>query len=229
MRYISVSRERFTEILMKNPIFCRSSSPLLNTAFLDEDIRLVEYRRGEIIYCPNDSEKKIIIIASGAAEVYSADDSRNVMLRTLSENDITGVANLFSSDSFVSRIISSDVTQTLEIFSEKIKKLLETDKNVMYGYLDFLSGRISYLNKKIIYLTAGSAERRLANYLASFGGQRDIALPSSLSAIAEMLNIGRASLYRAFDSLEIDGYIKRDGKRIIILEYEKMLERYCCL
>ena len=99
--------------------------------------------------------------------------------------------------------------------------LLEQDKSFLYHYLGFLSGRICYLNRKIRYLTAGSAERRLALYLSSF--QKDtVELDASLSSLSELLDIGRASLYRAFDSLQSDGIITRDGDRITVLSRDAL-------
>ena len=38
------------------------------------------------------------------------------------------------------------------------------------------------------------------------------------SRLANALNIGRASLYRALDSLEAEGRIRREGRRIFLIE-----------
>jgi DNA-binding IclR family transcriptional regulator len=46
-----------------------------------------------------------------------------------------------------------------------------------------------------------------------------------MTALAHALDIGRASLYRAFDALEKDGAISRDGKSIKILVPE-LLDNY---
>ena len=88
-----------------------------------------------------------------------------------------------------------------------------------------MSGRICYLNHKIRYLTAGSAERRLALYLASF--EKDIIeLDASLSSLSELLDIGRASLYRAFDTLIADGYIEKNGRTIRLIAPDAMIKDY---
>ena len=47
-----------------------------------------------------------------------------------------------------------------------------------------------------------------------------------MNSLAEMLNLGRASLYRAADKLETDGYILRDGKNITLVSKEQMLTKY---
>jgi len=44
----------------------------------------------------------------------------------------------------------------------------------------------------------------------------------SISDIAVMLNMGRASLYRAFDKFESENIISRDGRTIRITNLEKL-------
>ena len=94
------------------------------------------------------------------------------------------------------------------------------------NYIGFLGGRIRFLNRKIGYLTAGSAERRLALYLASLGpGEVRLSIP--FSALSELLDIGRASLYRALDRLEADGQIVRHGGRsLTVVNPEALLSAY---
>jgi predicted transcriptional regulator len=47
----------------------------------------------------------------------------------------------------------------------------------------------------------------------------------SMTALAHALDIGRASLYRAFEALAEDGVIIREGKTIKILSKE-LLDNY---
>lgn len=187
------------------------------------------YSSGEMIYSPEESEKRLILFQSGEASVYSADESRSLLLRTLGAGKTVGVANLFSEESFVSRVIADKKCETVEITANDFGKILVQDSAILYNYVAFLSNKISYLNKKIVCLTAGSAERRLAIYLDSHSneiGSDSFALPIPMNALAEMLNLGRASLYRAADKLEADGFIKRDGKNITLVSKEQMLTKY---
>ena len=103
--------------------------------------------------------------------------------------------------------------------------LLESDRAVLYNYIEFLSDRIRFLNKKIRFFTSGSAERRLALYLDSFNEEK-IELEAGMSAIADMLDIGRASLYRAFDKLTEDGFILRDKDTVTLINRTEMINYY---
>lgn len=186
---------------------------------------ITEYKSGEEICSPDSLHGKMCVILSGTAEVFSTENSDGTLLRRLYDGDLFGVSNLFSKESFVSRISAKGKCKVLFIPEDSFGALIENNRDVLYAYIGFLSGRIRFLNKKVSYLTAGSAERRLAVYLSSFEGDvADTGL--SFSALSDMLNVGRASLYRAFEILENDGFILREDKKFIILDRKGMLDKY---
>ena len=217
------------ETLRSVKLFSGVNERILTSALISGDFEYKEYAPGEVILSPEEKEKKAVIFISGKAEVYSADEGRSLLLRTVGEGCIVGVANLFSKDDFVSRVIAAKKCETLENYPEKYGKILENDKTAMYNYLSFLSEKIRYLNRKIVTLTAGSAERRLAYFL-------DTSIPDSktdtaeitvqMNSLCEMLNLGRASLYRAADKLCEEGFIKREGKKIIVIDRIGMMQKY---
>ncbi len=217
------------DVLMSFPIFRGSDENLIKQSILDGAFLCREYSSGEVIYSPEAEEKRLIILISGRASVYSADESRSLLLRRLLPYRAVGVANLFSSESFVSRVIADKKCKTVEIGACDLYGLLEKDSAMLRNYIAFLSNKICLLNKKIVCLTAGSAERRLALYLYEQADEESadsFTLPMPMNSLAEMLNLGRASLYRAADRLEADGCITREGKQISIVNKELMLSKY---
>lgn len=222
--------EKTLSALLGIDLFVGVDQDLLRAALTDGDFTAVEYAAGELIYSPESTKRKMTVFLSGTAEIYSADENRTVLLRTASRGGIVGVANLFSDECFVSRVIAAKKCAVLEISAEKFGIILEKDKAALYNYINFLTRRICYLNRKIVCLTAGSAERRLAYYLDSAASDADDGTPAELTvqmnSLCEMLNLGRASLYRAADKLCEEGFIARDGKKILILDRRGMLEKY---
>lgn len=208
------------ELICSLPLFKGVSSDQIDALLSSGTIKRAVYSQGDVVCSPECDEKKLVIFISGAAEVFSADEGRNLLLRRFFKGGIVGVANLFSPQSFVSRVIATKKCETAEICVQDFGKMLESIPSLLYNYLEFLSGKICYLNKKIVTLTAGSAERRLATYLSACADESDsdtFTLPVPLNALAEMLNLGRASLYRAFDKLEADGYVSKSGKTVTLL------------
>ena len=54
----------------------------------------------------------------------------------------------------------------------------------------------------------------------------EITLTVSLSDLSELLDVGRASLYRAFDRLTADGFLQKDGRTVRLIDREAMLRAY---
>ena len=217
------------DILRSLKLFSGVDESILIAALDQGDFEYREYAAGDAILSPAAKSKKAVIFLSGKAEVYSADKSRSLLLRTFGAGQVVGVANLFSNEDFVSRVIASKKCETLEISSEKYGKILESDPQAMYNYVSFLSEKIRYLNRKIICLTAGSAERRLAYFLDTSipEGKSDPAeITIQMNSLCDMLNLGRASLYRAADKLEEEGFISRNGKTIKVVDRQGMMEKY---
>ncbi len=223
-------------VLLGIPLFHGADEKLLTSVLSDlsgSDFQSEKtFSAGEQILSGESREKNLSVILEGKAQVLSPDKDRRVLLRTLEKGDVFGVAELFGEgDAGISRIEAVKKCRVLFIPESKMGILLERDKKLMYNYLSFLSCRIRFLGKRIACFTAGSAERRLAFYLDSLaceGKNEDVSVTPEMSmgALALMLDIGRASLYRAVDTLSIDGFITKNGKDFIIKDREKMLKYY---
>ena len=157
------------------------------------------------------------VLLTGRAQILSADSERTVILRTLLPPDVFGAAALFCrTPAPLSRVEALADSEILLIPRGEIRALMAENPRFLDAYLAFLAGRVQFLNRKIRCFTAGTAERKLALWLA--GEEHDtVYLPTSLSALSDMLGIGRASLYRAFDKLTADGVIAKNGREITVL------------
>lgn len=214
-----------SEKIFRSPIFSDVDATHATALFEKYNCCAVDFEEGDVILSQNEISHKAGIFLSGEAVATTADDSKNALLRFFEASDFFGIANLFTNESYVSSIRAKKRCRVFFFTEEAIRELLETDRTFLYNYLGFLSSRICYLNRKIRYLTAGSAERRLALYLSSF--EKDtIELDASLSSLSELLDIGRASLYRAFDTLIADGYIEKKGRTIQLLNPDAMINDY---
>lgn len=217
--------EKYTKKLCSHPLFAGCNVEALSRILREYDASVKTVNTDEEILSPATTSRSVGMLLSGKAAVTTPDPSKVVLLRYLNEGDLFGIANLFTMQPYVSVIRAVGTCKLLCIPELAIRALLETDHTFMYAYLSFLSGRICFLNKKIGYLTAGSAERRLALYLLSLG-QSPVTLPLSISALAEVLDVGRASLYRAFEHLTEDGFLKKEGRVFHLSDTEKMLNKY---
>ena len=219
--------EEITRKLKRHLLFKDVENDVLLKFVSDNGVSIQSFKNGEEIFSPKHTEKCLGFVLTGEAIVYSSDENRSVLLRQLESGDTFGVSNLFDESSeFVSLIISKKSSQILFFTAEAVENLLNTSQQFRMGYIKFLSQRICFLNKKISCFTAGSTERRLALFLCSQCDGVNNTFTANANALSEMLNIGRASLYRAFDTLISDGFIEKNGKNIIVLDRQGLEKNY---
>lgn len=194
---------------------CRVSKPELR-----------EYGKGEIILTPGQPTDALYVLCRGRASAYSAEDVHALMLRDFKPYEVFGVSNLFTDLPFATKVTAQTPCTVLLLNRPFISYLIDNDVSVRYGYIAFLANKTLYLNQKIACLTAGSAEKRLAFWLDARSADNSVALDIPMTALCTMLDMGRASLYRAFDRLESDGFIKREGKTVYLYHRDDMLSFY---
>ena len=211
--------------------------PLFNMLDRAELLAIVDrshisvYRTGEVI--GDASEPCLPVIISGKAAVLGKDAEKGgVVLRVLGEGSVFGVSQLFSDRAgAISTVRAEKETEAILIPQSAVSELIHGNGDFAEGYIRFLGGKIRFLGSRIESFTAGSAEARLARYLFSLksedmsdGGELELTLECSLSRLADMLNIGRASLYRAINTLEEKGVISHTDRHISIKDVSRLSE-----
>ena len=214
----------YVNILSSLPLFKNTEGTVLLRWLAEHVPTPVEVKNGEDV--STNVQRCLGILLHGQLEIHSADNEKNVILRTLNAPAVFGAASLFCEGELpFSQIKTKSACSLLFVPLQAVQTLLARDTDFRNAYLTFLSERVRFLNRKIQCFTAGSAERKLALWLIS-EDQKTIVLPSAISSLADMLDLGRASLYRALDKLEGEGLISRSGRTITVISQEKILEKY---
>ena len=108
---------------------------------------------------------------------------------------------------------------------ELVEEAFAASPEFAKAYVTLLSQKIHFLNSRIGTFAEGETPERLLRWLATVsGGKTEFCLPCSMSRAAEVIGVGRASLYRAMDALAEEGVLKRNGKSIVILKPERVFK-----
>ncbi len=107
------------------------------------------------------------------------------------------------------------------------RTLMKADFRLAENYIAYLSERLHFLNRKIEGLAGPGPEWKLAMFLSEHGREREdgvfaLELKPSMTELSSMLGVARASLYRAFGILTREGLIRRKGKKIEIIDMERL-------
>ena len=215
-----------SQILNKLSITACASADCIEKASLVAAPVFLQIQRDQTILSPGQAGDALYVLCEGRAAAYAADEDKHVLLRTFEPYEIFGISNLFTDQPFVTKIIAKTDCTVLVLYKPFLTYLIDNDVAVRYQYIAFLAQKTLYLNQKISCLTAGSAEQKLAYWLDANACGDIVQTQIPMNALCTMLDIGRASLYRAFDKLEQEGFIIREQKTVRILDRDRMLHKY---
>lgn len=182
----------------------------------------VNFKKGEIIYSANIFPNALGYILKGKAEAI-ADNSDGVVMKSFSKGDIFGAAAIFGNDDkYISTVIAKSDMEILFISEETLNDIFLQYPITAVNYINFVSDRIRFLNKKLNIISCNSAEDAVFKYLTSIkNSDNTVKIPVNMTRLSKMLSIGRATLYRSFDNLESSGKIKRENNILKVIENEK--------
>ena len=178
---------------------------------------------GETIYSPSAFEKKIGFVFEGECQIEKFKENKaNLPLNKISKYDSFGILAAFAcEDSYPSQITAKKSATIIFITKSDILTLIKASNKVSLNLILFMSDRISFLNKKIATFSSDTVEQKFSNFLLNESKKQDcLSLSLNISKIATTLNVGRASLYRAIDSLSESKIIELENKKIIISDLE---------
>lgn len=210
--------ESYFENLDTHPIFRETDRELLIRYLDAPHASLSHFDTDGLIYSSSSSEAQVGFLLSGKALVQTG-SSEQTILNTIGSGELFGIANLYAENEPFPTTITAAAPSVVLFFQNKaFREWIEHDPRATVNLLSFQSRKILYLNRKILTFTAGSAEKKLASFMLDHEKDGVFSPPSSMSDLASMLGIGRASLYRAMDHLIDQGFVKKKEKSFIITD-----------
>lgn len=211
------------DVLNNCILFSDISDETKNRMLKDTRTSCCTLNEGDYLFCENkNTEPVICILSDGILEVFREHNGARVLLNEIKAPGIVGASILFGSDKQFQTTVKAKKKCHVILFQQsQLVELIKENGDFAIKYISFLSDKIRFLNKRIASFTSGSAASRLAYYLIknSKNGTCEI----SRTRLASEIDVGRASLYRAIDTLSEHNLIQTDGKKIIISDEQKLL------
>ncbi|MBE6701467.1 MAG: Crp/Fnr family transcriptional regulator [Ruminococcaceae bacterium] len=166
-------------------------------------------------------QNSIALVLSGKLDLIKNISDKNVYLKTVNAPCITGLATLFDKErEYISTISAKKEVEAILLSEKLIEHLILHDSKFALEFTKLLCTKVRYLNRRIDYYTCSSADKKVYEFLErsviNCDGEKSVEM--SMSKLSEILGIGRASLYRALLSLEEEGKVIKNGKKIILIK-----------
>ena len=171
------------------------------------------YETGQTVYRPEQFSRCLGVLLSGGIRVTR--DS--LAISVLSPGELFGAAALFNDrPDYATTLTACALCRVVLLPQELVSRLMDTSSQIRDNYIRYLSGRIRFLSGRIRSLAAEGAEGKLKQHLLTTLAPGRTRLSCPATELAQRLGISRASLYRAFDTLEEQGLIRREGRSIVV-------------
>lgn len=219
--------DKFKFLLNNFCLFKNISEDELNKIFSTNGLKEETFSSQTVFYNYQSCDK-IGIIIKGRAVIRSGIDG--VIIKKLTIGDMYGVASMFEKPSHSTIVMSVKDCTVLTMNKEFIENCIKISTTFATNYIMLLSQKINFLNNKINFFTAKSAENKVYSYLLQLPRKGNkLEMTIDMSTMAKMIGIGRATLYRALDKLETCGTIEKINKTIIFKEVWlwKKFYHYC--
>lgn len=208
-----------TQLVSKTELFRGLPPSVLARILAVSDCTAAEYEKNEVVYDKTNFYRSLGIVLEGRLRVTKENaDKRPIVMSTLQRGAMFGAAALFNSEpEYATKITAIERSRVLFLPQRLVKRMIEREPDIAENYIRYLSERILFLNRKIYFLTAGTAEQRLAGFLLDNLAVGEFSeMPMTMHRLADALNMSRASLYRAFDELTASGAVSKQGKLVCI-------------
>ena len=172
--------------------------------------------KGGVLYEPHQFQRSLGFVLTGKVRVTRGE----LLVDVLEPGSCFGAAALFNRrEEYPTTLTALSDCQVLFLSQETVAGLMERWPRAGVNYVHYLSGRIHFLSDRLNSLAAGTAEEKVEQFLRrSANADGVVCVPAT--AVAQALGLGRASVYRAFETLEERGVLTRDHKKFVIKPIE---------
>ena len=208
-----------TEFAAKIFPFKNLNQKTLNTIFSEIEFTVCEFSKGEKVFSKDNYRKTVGFVIDGECIVEKKrSDGDFLPLNNLSKYSSFGILSLFSSDAEFPTVIKAiKPSRILFINGDDLLEIMSKYPTVSMNVVNFLAGRIAFLNKKIETFSGKSTAEKLASYLIAKYKEQGSDITITRTKLSAEIGVGRASLYRDIDFFAESGLIKTEQKKIIII------------
>ncbi len=220
--------EELVSFLKSVPLFSELDEMDLNRI---STVSLVQkYHKDNIILIEEEVGTTMFIIINGKVKISRiSDDGREVILSILSEGDFFGEMSLLDGQTRSANVTALEESELLMIRREEFLQMLYDYPQIAINLLKELAQRIRKSDEQIKSLSLQDATGRVASTLIRIAEDSGIFKQGIVEVsdlplqqdLANMAGTSRETISRVIKSLCSQGYLQKEGNKILILDYEK--------
>lgn len=213
--------------------FAAFSEPVRNCEALDKAASIKKYPAKSMIVNDKDKGGSVHFILEGTVDITSFSGSgREVWHNRLRAGQHFGEMSAITGNRRSANVVAVTDTVTAIISQSDYLALVKGDRELGFWLLEDLAKRLDQSTRQIYELVALNVPKRICAELVrrtdkipDRNGEYPINPTPVLAQIARQLNTDRETISRAISALVKDGLIRRDGRKLIILDRDSLIIR----
>ena len=215
------------EILTNSPFFNGLTAKEIKELLQTVNYKIVEYPAKEIYTLAGMPCKYADFILKGELiSRMTGLSGKQVQIDRLKACVLIAPAFIFAKNNAMPvSVKTAQHTTIMRMMPSELKHLIDTNERIRMNFIQLLSSIDVFLTQKLRMLSLFTVREKVAYFLMKAAKEqqsRTIKLSNSRQEIADTFGIQKFSLLRCLSEFEDNGAIKIDGKRITILNSDKM-------
>lgn len=194
--------------------------------------RFVHFKKNQLIYIEDEQPKDLMCLLKGKVKIYkSGVGGRSQIIRMIRPIQYFGYRAFFAREPYVTAAAAFESSTVCLISMELIEDMLRQNGNLALFFIQMLSFDLGIADQRVVNLTQKHVRGRLAESLIflkeSYGLEEDGATINIYLAredLASLSNMTTANAIRTLSNFVNEHIISLDGRKIKIIDEDKLLK-----
>jgi CRP/FNR family cyclic AMP-dependent transcriptional regulator len=193
------------------------------------------FRKDNMVLIEEEVGSTMFIILDGRVKISRiSDEGREVILSIMSEGDFFGEMSILDGQARSANVVTLDDSTIMIIHREDFLQMMHDYPQIAINLLKELAHRLRRSDSQIKSLSLQNATGKVASTLLRIAddsgkihlGQVEIPKLPPQQDLANMAGTSRETISRVLKSLSEKGYLRKQGNKLIILDYESFRQDF---
>ena len=197
---------------------------------LTQNFTIQKFKKNETIYCEGETPMHLMCLLSGKVKIYKEGvGGRNQIIRVIKDKEYFAYRAYFANEDFVTAAAAFEPCTICLIPMPAIMELLKENNALALFFIRQLSIDLGIADERTVNLTQKHIRGRLAESLLflkdTYGVEEDqstLSIYLSREDLANLSNMTTSNAIRTLSNFATEKLITIDGRKIKIIEEEKL-------
>jgi CRP-like cAMP-binding protein len=203
-------------------------------ADLEESMRRVDLKRGQVLFHEGDQSDRMYVIAEGKIKIgRAAPDGRSTLLKLLGPGEEFGELSLFDPDCRSGTATAVTEARLCALSNHDLRPWLESRPEVALALLRQLSNRMRQSREVVADLVFSDVPARVAKTLLElstrFGTSKDEGVhvwhDLTQEELAQLVGASRETVNKALADFGNRGWLRLEPRAVVLLDLDRLKQR----